>query len=885
MVLAKAGIREDSFPASLYSAIELQTPTSKEEAERRKSHWLSALMFCRATWDVLSDADQVFRYSPPSDFMGIFDLLIQAPDPASQVSWCKYLCCWPLAKFLRQEELPTVPAGFLEALGDGSNHFPLRGRARKHFRNLLSSRDTEVRPAIVMHALLQGVKRGCAEVPIEFQRLSGEKHQRALTQSLPSLDEDQREAFRKVFRSIWRHERQWTAPSGMKYRVFGKTRQMSEDIKKPANPGFNAAYGLWTRSCGGRCAPIRIAAVEQANAMYGTAFESNCAYHASLERAPWLYDLDGRPIRDSVLVRMTEVRPGVVVEERVHEDHIPIIPPKLAVQWALRELQEFGGRCQAKVAGILEPLKCRLITKGSPYSYFAAQPLQKAMWERLQHFPCFRLTGGPLDASFLAGLLLEEDKLGIKDFDSWVSGDYSAATDGLSQDINRLCLDEALEATGADDDLKFVARAVLGNHEIHYPAEWKLPPKVDQSNGQLMGSVLSFPVLCAINIAAYKLALEEYLGRPVPLERLPVLVNGDDICFRANAKFYEIWKRWTKVAGFTLSPGKNYIHRSLVTINSAAWLHRPGGKGPDFTPLPFLNVGLLYAGCGASKEVSYNEKGEAVKVGIRTEVREMPFTAKVNKLLEGAADPRRALLRVHALYKADIEYHTHRGEINMHAPPELGGLGIHLPDGATTRFTAWQQKVAGFLMHRWKTGEFGTKYTVEEPDEQSAEPKMTEYWDLNSPMGLDGRMTYQCNRKPTLKFMPGVKLGRVVARERMEPLRANEERWQLPDAGLMNYQAAATSDCGQWRIAQLSSEDRELARSYTGAKVERPLTWSMELRVQRDQVPLYRTDSSFMDSYVTSRGDMITFRTKPIYLDERPLVDLFRPKDPVEVVG
>nr|UJQ92727.1 MAG: putative RNA-dependent RNA polymerase [Narnaviridae sp.] len=812
-------------------------------------------MFMRSTWDSLCDSDKVFRYSPVADFMGLFELLIQAPDPATQVSWCKYLTCWPLARFLRQDAMPVVPAGFVEALGDSSCHFPLRGHARRHFRNLLASRDSEVRAARVMNCILQSIKRGCAEVPKEFQELTALKHQKSLTQDLPRLSDVDREKFRKVFREIWNTPgRGWRAPSGNVYKPWIGTPQMQRDVSRPANPGFNAAFG-WTRFQGGRAAAVRAMAIMHMNDQY------DCDFLGGLFAGIG----DGgrsRPLeapRPTLFWRMTEVRPGVVVEERVHEDHLPTISPRLATEWAIRELEKNGGICQAEVAAILEPLKCRLITKGSPLCYFAAQPMQRAMWERLQKFPCFKLTGCPLDASMLAGILLSEKKLGITRFDQWVSGDYSAATDGLSQEINTLCLEEAMLAGRLSDDEKRVARAVLGNHQIQYGFGGDVPASIMQSNGQLMGSVLSFPVLCAINIAAYKIALDEHLGIEVPVRDLPALVNGDDICFRADAAFYEIWKKWTRIAGFTLSPGKNYLAKSYVTINSEAFIHRPGAQSVPFVKLPFLNPGLLYAGRSVERELEAGQWSHGPRVGIRPENGEMPFTAKVNRIVTEAADPHRALLRVHELFRAEIAYHTHHGEINMHAAPELGGLGIVLPDGAQTRFTAWQQRVAGFLQNRWKTGDFGTKLEVDG----------VSLWDLNAPMRLDGRLTYQLKRKPNLRFCPAVRPGVVVARDKLEPYRADERELRLPEAGLMNYQATPSDDKGQWKIAQLSAEDRVLAREYSGPKVLKPTEWNMELREQVTERSLHRTDSSFMDSYVTTDGELVTYRTKPILLEPR----------------
>jgi len=56
-----------------------------------------------------------------------------------------------------------------------------------------------------------------------------------------------------------------------------------------------------------------------------------------------------------------------------------------------------------------------------------------------------------------------------------------------------------------------------------------------QTNGQLMGSVLSFPYLCAANLICFMRAVTRVCGLrnlPVPsVKDLPVLINGDDILF------------------------------------------------------------------------------------------------------------------------------------------------------------------------------------------------------------------------------------------------------------------------------------------------------------------------------------------------------------------
>ena len=126
---------------------------------------------------------------------------------------------------------------------------------------------------------------------------------------------------------------------------------------------------------------------------------------------------------------------------------------------------------------------------------------------------------------------------------------------------------------------------MIGPHVVSYPHKFedvegerpegsltceKLTPFL-QKNGQLMGSPLSFPVRCATHCVAYWMALEEYLGRPIALQDLPVLINGDDICFMANDDFHLVWQKWVAKVGCTLSPGNNYISPDYATINSEGY--------------------------------------------------------------------------------------------------------------------------------------------------------------------------------------------------------------------------------------------------------------------------------------------------------------------------
>ena len=269
-------------------------------------------------------------------------------------------------------------------------------------------------------------------------------------------------------------------------------------------------------------------------------------------------------------------------------------------EWAADEIS--GKPLPADVVVIPEPLKARIITKGDARAYYAAMPLQKDSWRHLVAKEEFRLIGEPLSEEHLISIqegtykILKEAGVIDVSFDEWVSGDYSAATDGLSLLISQLAMKEYLLSRGIQpgDDLYYeIATKVLGAHLVRYdrdssngdPSSEDLPESFVMKNGQLMGSPLSFPVLCAINYVAYCTALKRFIiakggdWSRVSKMPLPVRVNGDDILFKANREFYnDYWKPSVEAIGFTLSPGKNYISGSFLTVNSEGWRPLKNGR-------------------------------------------------------------------------------------------------------------------------------------------------------------------------------------------------------------------------------------------------------------------------------------------------------------------
>lgn len=55
------------------------------------------------------------------------------------------------------------------------------------------------------------------------------------------------------------------------------------------------------------------------------------------------------------------------------------------------------------------------------------------------------------------------------------------------------------------------------------------------------------------------------------LDELPVLINGDDILFSCDRKFYDYWLEEIMSVGFMLSDGKNLVSKKYFSINSVLY--------------------------------------------------------------------------------------------------------------------------------------------------------------------------------------------------------------------------------------------------------------------------------------------------------------------------
>jgi len=280
------------------------------------------------------------------------------------------------------------------------------------------------------------------------------------------------------------------------------------------------------------------------------------------------------------------------------------------------------------VIGLPEPLKVRCITAGPPITYAVLKPLQKWLWRNLKIHKVFNLIGTPVTDSIV------RDSLGKLGFDEeFISGDYKASTDNLHSWVSE-CLLDSLDEVWTEqinlgcndpfvvykDNIVTLMKRALTGHIIMDPAcnemfrkgvEIRDSDFRQQKEGQLMGSIISFPFLCLANAALCRWAMEISEGKNLRLTNRPIhgytkcrlLVNGDDCVFPGKKeKAFEAWKKITAFGGLESSVGKTFRSDSFLTINSVQYqydLEKPYVEDddieePTYKDIKYVNLGLVY---------------------------------------------------------------------------------------------------------------------------------------------------------------------------------------------------------------------------------------------------------------------------------------------------
>jgi len=261
-----------------------------------------------------------------------------------------------------------------------------------------------------------------------------------------------------------------------------------------------------------------------------------------------------------------------------------------------------------EAVGLPEALKIRVISKGPPLTYFVLKSFQRFMWQRLRKFRIFRLIGQPV-------VDLDIESVCKHDGAWLLSGDYVSSTDNIHTWATETCVDEMRRVLDLPVQMVELLLRALTRHIFvdstlcAVPPVWsedlwefvyeEKPPKEtfrrrNQKTGQLMGSIVSFPILCIINATGCRMALECADGREYEISDpcLRLVVNGDDCLLASpNKELYEWWRRILSVVGLEESVGKTYFNQRFAVINSALYDYCSGSR--NWVERRYVNMGLV----------------------------------------------------------------------------------------------------------------------------------------------------------------------------------------------------------------------------------------------------------------------------------------------------
>jgi len=266
-----------------------------------------------------------------------------------------------------------------------------------------------------------------------------------------------------------------------------------------------------------------------------------------------------------------------------------------------------------RLMALAEALKCRGISKGPALESFLLKPVQDALSKQLGEFDAFKftrekITGPALNDTSLARFIRITREIEGEDFGFLQSGDYDDATNNLSIDATRTCIEAIVHEMRLAELIgpnfaRLCVRSLVGNIVVYRSRFTKEERKGDQVDGQPMGKVLSFVNLCLINFALCRFVLEKEWKTRFTADDCPVTINGDDcLLFVPNRGSYHKWEQVTSVYNLLNSVGKTFFFPHDCEMNSFSFTWK---RESGFFKHSYINFGLLK---GLKRSQMSNEK-------------------------------------------------------------------------------------------------------------------------------------------------------------------------------------------------------------------------------------------------------------------------------------
>jgi len=231
------------------------------------------------------------------------------------------------------------------------------------------------------------------------------------------------------------------------------------------------------------------------------------------------------------------------------------------------------------IQALYEALKMRCITKGTAGYNYLGKWLQRVMHSVMRKHPVFELIGKQVSSEVLS--TAGKNRRPVSSLDEgefWLSGDYKDATNQMRGWVCDTAFDSVCNVLEIPRELQGHLRKTLTKHTFYDP---RFPGDRErsrsQTEGQLMGSILSFPFLCLINAAVLRWSMELSEGKTLRLWQCRLKVNGDDFLCPMTKYGRIVWRQIISFVGWSESQGKSYFSKRFAMINSRMFLPSPDG--------------------------------------------------------------------------------------------------------------------------------------------------------------------------------------------------------------------------------------------------------------------------------------------------------------------
>jgi hypothetical protein len=380
-------------------------------------------------------------------------------------------------------------------------------------------------------------------------------------------------------------------------------------------------------------------------------------------------------------------------------------------------------RPDVEPVALAESLKVRVISKGPPFTYTVLRSLWKFIHTTLRKHRVFQLIGEPVSEEYMLKQLGDE----LNKDEEFVSGDYQAATDNLESWVSE-CISDTLSETLklAKVERSLFRRALTGHFFNGVP----------QRHGQLMGSIVSFPVLCIANAAVSRWSMEVAEGREILLSEARLAINGDDVALRSNKEAYNYWRTITNAVGLKESLGKTFRSTKFVNINSTNFelqevphriTMRINNKSTVYrdcrlTQTKYVNLGLVVGNKRSQGPSGLNDQNDpSNNIGMRA--REL-----IRLCPEQLQEP---------VMKEFLKYHSEllqKMRLPWYIPDWLGGLGLPLGSPSDVDL-----RLAALILRNWSKERPTPLCRSESPWKlrKMAEKQMRQYIQPTSSTGKD----------------------------------------------------------------------------------------------------------------------------------------------------